>query len=373
MILKIEDIQQVCSKLLNAVDSSSSFTINETLELKTEDKNLYLSVTKREYYVRVKIGLLDEEEFHATVNANVFLKLMAQITTDTVELGIEDNSLTIKGNGVYKLPMIYENDQLLELPKIEMDNVTSSFNISTTILDRIFNYNSKEISKGIFSKPVQKMYYVDEKGCITFTTGACITTFTLSTPIKLLLTNKVVKLFKLFTTDNVSFAMGHDVVDGSDIVQSKIKFSSDDVELTSILPGDDELINSIPVNAIRGRIEDSYKYSIVVNKDDMIQTINRLLLFNSSKDILKPYSTFEFNKDSMTIYDRKKENKEIIKYTNEIESFDEMYTTALDLTDLKYVLENCKESHVTMNFGNEQAVVIQRPNIYNIIPECHLD
>lgn len=372
MILRIEDIQEVCSKLLNAVDSSSSFTINETLELKTEDKSLYLSVTNREYYVRVKIALFDEEEFHATVNANVFLKLMSQITTDTVELTTEDNSLIIKGNGTYKLPMIYEGENLLELPKIEVNNITSNFTISTTILDSILNYNSKELNKGVFSKPVQKMYYVDEKGCITFTTGACVNSFSLSSPIKVLLNTKVVKLFKLFTSDNVTFDLAQDAVN-EEIIQTKVRFKADNVELTSVINSDDNMVNSVPVDAIRKRATDTYPNSVVLNKNAVIQSINRLLLFSDNKEVFKPYSTFEFTNDNVTIWDRKKENKEIINYENSVETLSDTYSATLDLNDIKLVLDGCKEEYVTLNFGNSQAVVVQRPNVYNVIPECHLD
>ena len=62
-----------------------------------------------------------------------------------------------------------------------------------------------------------------------------------------------------------------------------------------------------------------------------------------------------------------KANKEIVNYDNNIE-LDE-YTAIIDLIDLKSVLDSCKEDHITFNFGNGQAIVIQRPFVYNVIPE----
>lgn len=367
MILKLSDIQDICSKLLFSVDSTNSFIVNETLELYTEGSLLYLSVTNREYFVKINIKLTKEENFHATVNASVFLKLISQLTTDTVELTTEDTTLIIKGNGIYKLPMIYDNDTLLKLPEIVINNKTASFNINSSILSNILNYNSKELNKDIIFNPVQKLYYIDEKGCITFTSGACVTSFRLEAPIKILLSNKIVKLFKLFTSETVKFTLGQD--SAGSIIQTKVRFESDNIELSAILNNDESLLNSVPVDAIRARATDVYNYSVVIDKDEMLQLINRLLLFSNSKEILKPFSMFEFSNSNITIWDRKKENKEVIFYNNSISIKDEKYSAIIDLNDIKLTLEGCKEKYITMNFGNSQAIVIQRPNVYNIIPE----
>ena len=48
---------------------------------------------------------------------------------------------------------------------------------------------------GVVSNPIQRLYYMDERGAVTFTSGACINNFTLEKPVKILLNNKLVKLF----------------------------------------------------------------------------------------------------------------------------------------------------------------------------------
>ena len=56
----------------------------------------------------MKLPVTGDNGFHATVNAALFLKLIPQITTDNIELNIKDNLLIVRGNGTYKLPLIYE-------------------------------------------------------------------------------------------------------------------------------------------------------------------------------------------------------------------------------------------------------------------------
>ena len=62
--------------------------------------------------------------------------------------------------GITRLMMI--STEYEKLPKADIENITAEFLISADILNSILQYNSKELTKGTISKPVQKLYYVDE-------------------------------------------------------------------------------------------------------------------------------------------------------------------------------------------------------------------
>ena len=370
MIIKKEKFQEICSTILAATDSAEISTLTETLELKVENKVLYLNVTNGEYYASVKFDLESDEQFHAAVNANLFLKLIAAVTTEDIELQAMNNYVLVKANGTYKIPMIFDGDKLLSLPKIEINNRTVSMKVSGNVLESILNYNSKELLRGTVSRPVQKMFYVDETGCITFTTGACVNNFTLEKPVKVLFNNRLVKLFKLFKNDMVDFSLGYDSI-SEELVQTKVEFKTNKITLTAVTGCNDELLNSVPVNAIRGRAAATYDNNVVLNKEELLASINRLLLssagYGSVKN-LKPYSLFECKDDTMTIYDSNKENKEVIKFKNDTK-IDAEYSMTLDLSDLKLILDTITEEYVTLSFGNHQAVVVKRTNISNVVPE----
>lgn len=371
MILNTQELKQVTDKILSAVDSSDVSNITETLELEVKNDNLYINVTNKEYFVRVKLFLGYTEDFHASVNANLFLNLISQITTEDIELNCDGTSLHIKGNGNYKLPLIYDGEKLLTLPKITIDNPTVNMSIETSILHSIAKYNSKEIAKGFIVKPVQKMYYIDENGAITFTTGACINKFSLVKPVKMLLNAKIVKLFKLFTGDSVNFTLGHDALN-DEIIQTKVCFEDDNIQLTAILQCDDIMLRSVPVNNIRGRVENIYPYSITIGKNSLLQAINRLMVF-SNRGVKGSIITakFIFDKDKLIIKDSKGENIEEINYANVCNNLETPYEAIFDLNDIKLTLQVCEDAYLTLNFGDSNALVIARTNIFNIIPECH--
>ena len=374
MVIRIEEIQSACSKILAAVDSNSVSALTETLQLTTRGKELFLNVTNNEYFAKVKLEMKEPVEFNATVNANLFLKLISQITTETIELSVTETALILKGNGTYNLPLIFDGDRLMELPEIIINNPTTNFPIDSSILQSILQFNSKELSKGIISRPIQKLYYMDELGAITFTTGACVNSFSLEKPVKVLLNDRLVKLFKLFKDGPVNFTLGYDTLaDG--VIQTKVRFESEDISLTAILSCDDTMLQSYPVNAVRARANSDYPYSVNISREQLIQTINRLLLFtsaNGARDIINPYSTFEFKPDRVVVWDTHHENFEEVFYTNTRCEVEDAYTTMFDFKDFRTTLENCSEQYVTLNFGDEQALVVARGNVRVVIPECRV-
>lgn len=367
MIIRCEELQKVCTKILSAVDTNNLSIVTETLAIYTNKNFLYLAVTNSEYYIKIKLDIQNEVEFNATVAADLFLKLISKITTETVEFKIADNYLIIIGNGTYKLPMIYDGDELLKLPEISIENITSSFTVNNTILHSIINYNSRELlKKFVAANPVQNLYYIDNKGCITFTTGACVNQFSLPREAKFLLNDKIVKLFKLFTEDLVAVEYGNNTLaDG--IIQSKIRLKTDSTELTAIINSDDSLLANVPEALIRKRAFDNYDYSITINKKLLLDAIDRILLF--TKTALAAYGKFTFSKDKIILSNEQGDNSEIIYYKEELNE-DIDYTAIFDLADLKLVIGGIKSDYFTLSFGNGQAAVLIENNIYNIIPEC---
>lgn len=364
MIIKTDIFKNYCSTILNAVDTDGISALTETLEIKTFGKQLQLNVTNKDYYARVNIAMDHEELFHATVDANLFLKLVSQTTSDTIDLSIDDKILKFKGNGTYKLPLIFEDTMLLNLPEININNITNSFNIEGNVLSSINTFNTKQLLKGTISQPVQKYYYVDQEGAITFTTGACVNSFRLPEPVRLLFNTKLVKLFSLFKNKNVKLELGHDALTDT-LIQTKIKLSCEDIEITAILSCDDTMLNSVPASAIRSRANYEYPNTVVIDKNLLIQCLNRVGLFLND---VKPYINLNFT-DTLEISSDTGNNKETIGFVNAT-SCD--YSCMIDMNDFKSTVQGLTESHVTLKFGNRKCIVLTSGNIHNIIPECSM-
>lgn len=374
MILKTKNFQEAANKILVAVGLDKA---SANLELAAKDTALYLRVTNREYYVAVKFDLENPTEFRAVVDANLFLNLISGISTEEFELEIKDTVVVVKaGRSSYKLAMIYENDQLMKLPIIKLDpeQITVSMTISNDILMSILNVNSREVQKAkkVEVNELQRYYFIDETGCFTFTTGACINAFTLEKPIKLLLTDKVVKLFKLFGSD-AFLSYGH-IVNVDNSLQPIVVFQTEDVYVATRLLSDETCIQKVkaPCDAMKALAKEVYEHNLVLSATDLSAAISRLLMFhkNSSAkaDLSFVPASVEFSNTELTISDLSGDNKEVITIENG-SSTPGGYSMGVNLIDLKAVLDSCKNEHITMNCGNHKSIIICRANISNVIAE----
>ena len=374
MIIKTKDFQDVAKKILLATSLDKNAC---NLELITKGSDLYLNVTNKEYFVAIKFALDTPEEFHATVDANLFLSLISALTTETFTLSIKKNSIEIKsGKSSYTLAMIYDNESLLTLTPITIQNKTVEMNISKDILDSIVNVNSRELEKikGVANvNELFELYYIDDTGCFTFNTGACLNAFKLEKPVKLLLNERIVKLFKLFNED-VHFSLGQDTE--NDISKTKIILETSTVYLAAIITCDDRLISKIqaPCEATKKYINDKYDYHVVISSTLLKEAINRLTLFtkntNDKQNMRFITMNIKITPDEFIISDNFG-NIESLPIENG--SFVENeYEMIINIIDLKLVVESCKNEHITINCGNKRSIIVSRGNISNLIPECRI-
>lgn len=382
MVIKTELIKNVSADILSAVDTSEVSNLTDTLCLYTENNSLFATVSNGEYVVQVKLADSVADEFRASVNAKLFLKLVSQITTEDIDLTVKDNSLVIRGNGKYHVPVVYdENGDVIAINKITIENVQCSMNIDSSILRNILKFNSKQIADvSRIRTPIQSLYYVDNEGAITFTDGATVNNFSLDAPVNLLITSKIVKLFKLFSEGTVKFKMGHDVDEIGNTVL-KVNMENDTVSLTYISVSDDSLVKAFPVEAIRNRANAVYPYSVNINRVELLQSINRLLVFTNAvggRLAMQPSAHFVFYADRLEISDTFTENEELknresIKYLGTTINASEPYRCVLNLNDVSNAISTCVDPYTTVAFGDSQAVVIKRGSVVDVIAQCDLD
>lgn len=374
MIIKTQDFKEAADKILLASDLDKTAA---NLELLSTKDALFLSVTNKEFYVRVRFDLENGEDFRAVVDASLFLNLISGLASEEFSLAIDGNALVVSaGRSNYKLAMIYDNMQLMELPVIKIDSApTVTMPISTEILTSILNVNRKELqkAKNLDVNELQKLYYIDETGCFTFTSGACLNSFTLEKPVKLLLNDRIVRLFKLFKSEFVQFSMGQDTLPTGAPV-SKAVFENPNTYIAALITCDPVLLGKVqsPCNATKQLINSSYPNQMVFSAEKLLSAVNRLMLF--TKNSFAKINTAlikvkaEFTADELTLTDNLG-NTEVIPTEND-SHVTAPYITNVNLTDLKFVLESCKNDFITVRCGNRRAITISRGTICNLIPEA---
>jgi len=377
MQIKTKEFQEVVNKILLAIDSHDKTAAN--VELVAKQSSLYLNVTNKEYYVAVKFPIDGEltDPFRAVVDASLFLSLISGLTTETFDLNIVDNNIVITtGKSNYKVAMIYENDKLMELPVIHIKNKTVEMTISNDILTSIINVNSKEVQKAksiADATELQKLYYIDETGCFTFTNSACLNSFTLEKPVKLLLNDRIIKLFKLFKED-VLFSLGQDPLPNGTI-RTKMVMETENVYLAAVITCDDVLLSKVqaPCMATKRYVKEAYDYKVVVSATALSAAITRLMAFHKfNKSGEKPNMIYlpvrlSITADDITMIDKFKNSESV--NTENGSYIEGAYDLYVNIADVKSVLDSSKLEHITLNCGNRRSMVITRGTVSNLIPE----
>lgn len=378
MVLELKDFKETCSKLLLAINDSELSTLTNVLELKTEGKTLILLTTNGEYSLSIKFPLDHEETFKATVSAALFLKFITSITTKNVELKYTEKYLEVKWENVYdyKVPLIYNDDKLLEIEEIKIKNPTTSLKISGDILQSIVEYNGRELQKiSSVNNTVQKCFYIDETGCLTYSNfTACYNSFNLEKPIRILVNQKTVKLFKLFKDSMTDCVLGYDPIN-NEITQTKLSISTDTINLVVITDNNNGLLEqgAAHIKAIRETLNYNYTYSMGINKNELLQALNRLLLFKETQEvetIESYYIKINISSAGLCLKDNTENNIEQIQLTNTPNAVIE-YSMILNGAFLKSILESIQEDFIRIDFGNKRTVLIKWKNVINVLSEVN--
>lgn len=372
MEIKTKEFQEAASTILTAVGIDKSAG---NLEINVHSNLLYLTVANKEYYVSVKFETETDETFRAVVDAQAFLNLITNITAETFQLNVVGSVVGIKaGRSNYKLSMIYKNEDLMTLEPIALKNHSVDMTISNDILKSILNINSKEVIKGKGLdnlSELQKMYYVDETGCFTFTTGACINSFELEKPICLLLNDRIVKLFKLFKND-VTFAFGHDK-DISGAVVAKAIFRTGNIYIGTKVCSDDLMLSKVknPYSATKALLDENYSNKLVLSVNELSAAISRLTQFTKNviekANMKQVLATIKVGVDELTITDRLG-NSEAVTIENGSYTDQVGFECSINLIDLKLAIDSYKNEHITLNCGGSRAAVIVYHNVSHLIP-----
>lgn len=383
MEISTQLLKEKCKKILDAISNKKGIAV-DTVEIKVEEGVIYLAITDREYYLTVPVcddspDVLNET-FRVVVPAEKFLKLINMTTASKITLKSDGKYLFIKGNGNYKIELAADKDgNVVNLPKITISNVTNEFTIKNSILQSLLKYNAKVFTAGE-SLGQFPFLYMDNQGALTIMRGACSNSFTLEQPVAVFLTEKLVRLFKLFKSEDVKFTLGFDELPNG-ILQQKVCFSDGELELYAILTTDSQVVDKFPAAALRGIANTLPPHTVVVSKAELAGALERISLFKSaSESTISQVIRLTFEVDGVRVEDYSGDNSELVYYSEPCATLSSQpegsntYCALIRADDISLLLNTNEDEFLTLSFGTttatgKGALYISKANIINIIPE----
>lgn len=347
--VKTTELQDMVSKASKCVSNNKLIPLTSLINIKVAGNNLSLTTTDATNYLYV-FHTADCEDFEVSVNADLFIKLVQKMTSDTITLVLENNNLTIKGNGKYTMEVPQDEDGgIIKFPD-KVSNVfgTQSTPIKTETIKNILVANKPSLAVSI-ELPSLTCYYCDNKVVTSDSYKIC---------------SNSEKLFDEPTLISGSLMEVLGVLTGETIEVTKceagIIFSTDfESVYAPIEPG----LNTFPIAAINGLIDQEFNHDCTISKDAVLNLLDRLSLFVSPYDKKGIYLTF--TKDGVLFSSKKSSGTESIPYieTHEFED----YTCCIDIDMLRSQVSTVGGEKLNLYYGSDVAIKIVNEGITEIV------
>lgn len=324
--------------------------LTELIGINLNEGKLKLYSTDMTNFMTVTLDKVSGEDANICVEAEKFTKLVSKITSSEIEMNMNEDSLIVKANGVYKLPIIMDEEGIVEFPQ-NKEIVINSGSVKLTSVLSAYNINRNALAKTL-EQPYLTGYYCGEK---VISTDSIVITFNDFSMFgkdfePMLISPQMMYLLTLNNEEDIKFG-----VDGDNLV-----FSTDNIEIRGPkLSG----IEDYPIDAINEYLNVNFESKCKISKQLLLDVLDRLSLFLTQYD--KNGAYFTFGRKGLKIYSKKDSSVETVNYI-ESDNFTS-FTCLVDIVMLKEQLQACPEDTITIWYGNENALKLETGNVIQII------
>ena len=278
MKIKTEILKEMISKAIKGSSMNKLLPITNYIGIQFEPDQLdngygflTLITTDGNNQLKIKNNSVEgSEQFYTIVNVDTFSKLVSKTTSENIELENKENYLEVKANnGTYKLEIpINEEGKMVEFPKQEILIENEKL---LELKTNIENFKSNLLSiKTTVAKtmeiPCLTGYYLGNKNVGTDRqVMCCIDNKLFEEP--LLLSSEMVELLQLLDNNSILRVAKYN---------NKLLFETENI---SIYGPELEGKDIYPVQSIENVINLSYDNTIKVNKQDLLNVLERLEIF----------------------------------------------------------------------------------------------
>lgn len=342
--VKTETIQKMLNKAVKvcSLDKFSPLTI--LTEVKIEGGYLCITTTDTRTNFQIKEKVESEDTMRVVVDVQLLTSLVNKITTSEIGFDTNGNALVIEGNGVYYLDIgIDESGEVIKFPEIK-EPAGEGIDIDFKELTRRLEIAKSSIPASFDAKEMNNYYMAAQ----IIASDA----FKVSS-IPNIEALKTKDLFISRELGNILMSLG--------IEKGKLDYASETNTLTifdsnyiiqSVIGQDKE---NYPIEAIQSMLSSSFSYNVEINKKDLLDILDRALLF--IKDFDRNGINLTFKTDRLTITSVEETVKEDIKYGAAVVDGLAEFNALVDIKNLKEQLDVLPEDKITIYFGNNDAAI----------------
>ena len=315
---------------------------NGHLSLTTTDMTNYLTV-------RLNEASTSDDELHIVVMAESFAKLISKMTSENVTLEFDGEQFTVSGGrSTYKIELPLDVDGTLV--KLSVPEVKGKLNqkIKISSIKKILNTAKSSLATTLDS-PCYTAYYIGDT--ILSSDGykiCCIKEKLFDKPV--LISSATMDLLDIAESD-LQCAL----------VDDSIKFMTED-ETFSLSTKTFDGIEFYSVNEITDLVESEFEANCVLNKNAMLQALDRLSLFVGQYD--RNVIDMTFDADRLLLTNRAQAGIEEIEY---VSTTGNAFECAIDIEMLISQIKAQPNDEFKLYYGLDNCIKIADDNTVQII------
>lgn len=347
--LKTLKLQEMVSKSIKGASNNKMIPITGLMAIVLKKGVLTLITTDATNTLKVMEKDIEGDEFYVVVQTDIFSKLVAKTTTETVTLALKENSLEVKGNGTYSIELpLDEEGQLIKFPEYKFDDKAEKATINLSTVKVLLNANKAALAETM-EIPCLTGYYFDDTVLTTDSYKVCSNDIKVF-PNKVLLPSELLELLAIMDEEKITVQQSG----------SKILFTTGNV----IVYGTElDGIEDYPAEAVQAYLETEFKSVCKLPKSALLNVLDRLALFVSTYDKNGVYLTFT---NEGVIFSSKRSNgTELIKYQGS-ENF-QPFTCCADIELLHSQIAAQDGEVVELWYGHEKAIKMVSGKITQIV------
>ena len=350
--------QNMVAKAVKGAGMNNDLLITQLMSISLKDNMLTLETTDNNNYLYVRQDKVAGEDFNVVVLADKFAKLISKLTCENVTLEIptakagELDKLVIKGNGKYVIELPYDEEgELIEFPDPVSETTDDFWSTAELQLSTVRHILSTAKAALLVGKEdsCYSDYYVGDRIVATDTYKICGIDIKIFDEPKLI-SPQLMDILDVMTSENIDVRYKDDIV----------IFETGDVVVYGVV---DEGIEDYQIDAIGGLLDEQFPSSCKIDKQELIQMLDRLSLFVDVFDKNSVYLTF--TKDGMLVSSKQDSGSEIIPYKSS-ENFKD-YTCCLDIDLFKTQVKAYQSDAIEMFYGKENSIKLVLGNTKQII------
>jgi DNA polymerase III sliding clamp (beta) subunit (PCNA family) len=347
--LKTLKLQEMVSKSIKGASNNKMIPITGLMAIVLKKGVLTLITTDATNTLKVMEKDIEGDEFYVVVQTDIFSKLVAKTTTETITLTLKENSLEVKGNGTYSIELpLDEEGQPIKFPEYKFDDKAEKTTINLSTVKVLLNANKAALAETM-EIPCLTGYYFDDTVLTTDSYKVCSNEIKVF-PNKVLLPSELLELLAIMDEEKITVQQSG----------SKILFTTGNV----IVYGTElDGIEDYPAEAVQAYLETEFKSVCKLPKSALLNVLDRLALFVSTYDKNGVYLTFT---NEGVIFSSKRSNgTELIKYQGS-ENF-QPFTCCADIELLHSQIAAQDGEVVELWYGHEKAIKMVSGKITQVV------